>query len=139
MSWQLSRCDYVVQFGGASHVGNVRKNNEDAWAIDPRLGLFVVADGMGGHAAGEVAASIAVDTVCSSVQNRLAFEAFDGFLASPTLEARAQVFRALADTVKQAHEAVSEESDRQRRFKRMGCTLDVALVLGRQLFVVHVG
>jgi len=69
----------------------------------------------------------------------LAFEAFDAFLVSPTLEARAQVFRALADTVKQAHEAVCEEGDRHRRFKRMGCTLDVALVLGRQLFVVHVG
>lgn len=139
MSWSLSRCDYAVQFGGASHVGNVRKNNEDAWAIDPRLGLFVVADGMGGHAAGEVAAGIAVDTVCSSIQNRLAFEAFDAFLLSPTLEARAQVFRALGDTVNQAHAAVCEEGERNRRFKRMGCTLDVALVLGRQLFVVHVG
>lgn len=48
MSWSLSRCDYAVQFGGASHVGSVRTNNEDAWTIDPRLGLFVVADGMGG-------------------------------------------------------------------------------------------
>ncbi len=139
MSWNLSRCDYAVQFGGASHVGSVRTNNEDAWTIDPRLGLFVVADGMGGHAAGEVAAGIAVDTVASSVQNRLAFEAFDAFLVAPTLEARAQVFAALGDTVKQAHQAVCEEADRHRRFRRMGCTVDVALLLGRQLFVVHVG
>lgn len=139
MSWSLSRCDYAVQFGGASHVGSVRTNNEDAWTIDPRLGLFVVADGMGGHAAGEVAAGIAVDTVASSIQNRLAFEAFDAFLLTPTLDARAQVFAALADTLKQAHQAVCEEADRHRRFRRMGCTLDVALVLGRQLFVVHVG
>lgn len=139
MSWSLSRSDYMLQFGGASHVGNVRKNNEDAWIIEPRLGLFVVADGMGGHAAGEVAAGIAVDTVCASIQNRLAFEAFDAFLVSPTLDARRQVFAALGDTVQQAHRAVCEEADRHRRLRRMGCTLDLALVLGRQLFVVHVG
>ena len=139
MSWTLARSDYLVAFGGASHVGNVRQNNEDAWAIDPGLGLFVVADGMGGHAAGEVAAGIAVDTVCSSIQNRRAYEAFEAFAAGPTLEARKQVFQALCDTVHQAHDAVCDEANRNRRLKRMGCTLDLALILGRQLFVVHVG
>ncbi len=139
MSWTLARSDYLVAFGGASHVGRVRQNNEDAWAIDPGLGLFVVADGMGGHAAGEVAAGIAVDTVCSSIQNRRAYEAFDAFVASPTLEARKQVFQALRDTVHQAHDAVCDEANRNRRLRRMGCTLDLALILGRQLFVVHVG
>jgi serine/threonine protein phosphatase PrpC len=128
-----------MSFSGASHVGRVRKNNEDAWAIDPGLGLFVVADGMGGHAAGEVAAGIAVDTVCASIQNRRAYEAFDAFLTSATLDARSQVFQALSDTVRQAHEAVCDEAGRHRRLQRMGCTLDVVLVLGRQLFVVHVG
>ncbi len=139
MAWSLSRVDYLVAFGGASHVGNVRQNNEDAWAIDPGLGLFVVADGMGGHAAGEVAAGIAVDTVGSSIHNRRASEAFDAFLGGPTLEARKQVFGALSDTVQQAHRAVCDEAGRHKRLQRMGCTLDVALVLGRQLFVVHVG
>ena len=139
MTWSLERCDYLVSFGGASHVGNVRKNNEDSWAIDPGLGLFVVADGMGGHAAGEVASGIAVDSVCSAIQNRRAYDAFDAFLASPTLEARKQVFAALSDSVSQAHRSVCEEAGKHRRLKRMGCTLDLALLLGRHLFVVHVG
>jgi serine/threonine protein phosphatase PrpC len=48
---------------GLSHTGNVRKINEDCWHIDIPLGLFVVADGMGGHNAGEVASTLAVEAL----------------------------------------------------------------------------
>ena len=48
---------------GVSHCGRVRSTNEDAWVSALDLGLFVVADGMGGQNAGEVASSMAVDTI----------------------------------------------------------------------------
>jgi serine/threonine protein phosphatase PrpC len=56
---------------GASDVGQHRQGNEDSFLVDEALGLFVVCDGMGGHAAGEVASGLAVESICERVQARL--------------------------------------------------------------------
>src|SRR4051794_6533254 len=53
---------------GVSDIGRKRQTNEDAYFLDDRLGLYVVADGMGGHAAGEVASQEAVETVYGMVK-----------------------------------------------------------------------
>jgi protein phosphatase len=53
---------------GATHIGRVRKANEDSFRIDEGHGLFLVADGMGGHAAGEVASALAADSVLASLK-----------------------------------------------------------------------
>src|SRR5215813_7177069 len=57
-----------LRFFAATDVGQVRDHNEDNFLVDKKLGLFVVCDGMGGHAAGEVASAMAVRTVHEEVK-----------------------------------------------------------------------
>ena len=58
-----------VKFAARTDPGAVRTNNEDSYSVDGKLGLFMVADGMGGHAAGEVAAAIAINQTHAYVEN----------------------------------------------------------------------
>ena len=59
-----------LEYGAGTHVGLVRSNNEDAFLAEPDLGLWLIADGMGGHDAGEVASKIVKDSVYASTQRR---------------------------------------------------------------------
>ena len=58
----------MIRASGLSDIGPIRKNNEDSFASDEGLRLFVVADGMGGHSAGEIASSLAVETIVSFIR-----------------------------------------------------------------------
>ena len=120
-----------------SDVGMVREHNEDNAYCDPQGMFFVVADGMGGHAAGEVASAMAVEEVSRSLG--LAREQVKSFADAPTEEGRSALVTLLEDAVRKAHQAVFERGGRETDKKGMGTTLDVLLIAGGEAFVAHVG
>jgi len=106
-----------------TEIGLVRSSNQDAVGCFPEKGLFVVADGMGGHANGELASRMAVDVLRSQVENRL--EPGPSDLASAVQAANQQIFE-------------TGHRDRSSGLPAMGTTI-VALALGRRAAWVHVG
>lgn len=113
-----------MQAGYGSHVGQVRETNEDAVLCSERL--FVVADGMGGYAAGEIASRLAVETVSGW---RFPPE------TAPFQTVRDEVVRA----VHAANQEVYDRGQRDGALKGMGTTLSVALLVGSVAVVAHVG
>lgn len=118
-------------------VGVVRDHNEDAAFMEPAKGFFIVADGMGGHAAGEVASAMAVETVRKTLEG--ARTEIDAFKKAPTDAGRRSLVQLLQNAVLQAHQAVFQRGQSEQDKAGMGTTLDVVLVAGPEAFVAHVG
>src|SRR5580658_3308509 len=118
-------------------VGVVRDHNEDSAFIAPDRGLFVVADGMGGHAAGEVASAMAVETVKNTLEASRG--EIDAFRRQPSDGGRRQLVQLLQSAVLQAHQAVFQRGQAEPDKAGMGTTLDVVVVAGPEAFVAHVG
>jgi serine/threonine protein phosphatase PrpC/CRP-like cAMP-binding protein len=118
-------------------VGRLRDGNEDSFLVDERLHLFVVADGMGGHAAGEVASSIAVHVFRDTLhEGRATLEAFEQGLGGAD---RSAVLRLLELAVQKACAAVYDEAQRDVQKRGMGTTLCALVVVGSRGFLAHVG
>ena len=120
-------------------VGKVRDHNEDSHYIDPELGIFLVCDGMGGHAAGEVASALAVQTIRERWGNAVTQSIADRWLASGTPEARRDLMNAVRDGVLAAHDALLAEAKQDRTKGGMGTTLVGAMVVGGDIVFAQCG
>src|SRR5262245_42794452 len=103
-------------------VGMVREHNEDSALADPDGMFFIVADGMGGHAAGEVASAMAVDEMKKALEDARA--QIREFAEHSTDAARKALVSLLETSVQRAHQAVFERGGREIDKKGMGTTLD---------------
>jgi len=127
----------TTQAAGKTDVGLVRKNNEDNFGYDNRTGIYVVCDGMGGQAAGELASKIAVDTVLGYFQQdegRRGSEVLGHSFAEVSERASA-----LANAVQLANKAIREASARDGEHAGMGCTIVAVRVEGNLFSIAHVG
>jgi PPM family protein phosphatase len=113
---------------GTTHVGRVRRDNEDAFRLNAERGVFLVADGMGGHAAGEIASALAADRVLETLENRAAREDDEGI---------EEVIRA---AFLDAHRAIKECCDYAPHTVGMGTTLTAVLLRSDgRVWAGHIG
>jgi serine/threonine protein phosphatase PrpC/CRP-like cAMP-binding protein len=129
-----------IHFAALTDVGRQREHNEDNFLVDKKLGLFVVCDGMGGHAAGEVASALAVRTLHEELKKEA--DLLNDYLAGKTGGARVNrrdVTNLLEFAVNRASSRVHAEAVKDAKKRGMGTTLVAALVLGNEAFVIWVG
>jgi serine/threonine protein phosphatase PrpC len=127
----------ALAHAGKTDVGRKREHNEDAFLINAKHGLFTIADGMGGHAAGEVASRIAVDVINEFIEISgddsditWPFEFDDG----ASMEEN-RIFTA----IKLANMKIFEVIQERKELEGMGTTLVTLLVNGDNAFIGHVG
>jgi protein phosphatase len=105
----------------------LRDNNEDAFLADDELGLYVVSDGMGGHAAGDLAAELAVEAVRKFIVDE------------PLPDDPRDVIEHMRAAVEEANRVVFERASTDPRLQGMGCTLTAVLVADTFAACAHVG
>jgi len=116
---------------GNTHAGKVRDGNEDACYYDPSRGLAIVADGLGGHAAGERASMLA----CEVIHERLTPERLEGIFAGDEKAVQVE----LSSCLRQANRSLRTQSTTHYRLSGMGSTVVVALLDGYILHVANLG
>jgi protein phosphatase len=127
----------MVLAQAVSDAGPVRKNNEDAWAVENDLQLYVIADGMGGHSAGEVASRLAVEAVVGFI--RRSHEDTDvswPYGIDPTLSLQANRLRT---AINLANRRVFRAAESHDDYTGMGTTVVAALITRDRLIVGSVG
>ena len=125
-----------LRFVGQTDTGKVREHNEDTIAFDPDIGLLVLADGMGGYNAGEVASGIAVKTIVNLVREHVEREDMsvpdkESGISRPTIIMR--------DAITRANKIIYQTARTQPQCEGMGTTVVAALFFDNRITIAHVG
>jgi protein phosphatase len=127
----------LIASSGVTNVGRVRANNEDCFRVVEALNLFVLSDGMGGEAHGEIASALAVETVvkhCLETENDPAMTVFGDMPAGWS-----EKTKRLSSAVHLANKSIYDSAQQHSEQHGMGATLTAAWIDGAKLSIAHVG
>lgn len=127
----------MVQAAGFSDIGKVRKANEDCFLLNEPNGLFVVADGMGGHRGGGIASRMAIETI-------------DGYMANPSeqwsdtdqtnaVDAKSPAATRLRHSIVLANQKIYTQSIADKACRGMGTTVSALYLVGNSIITANVG
>jgi len=128
---------FVIESTGISDIGKKRKTNEDALLVDDPLGLYIVADGMGGHRAGEVASELVVETLRDFIkqdpdrEDEIALEEADETLSEEA--------NRILSGIKISNKVVYEISKSKEKYRGMGSTVSVLYLNEQTMIAANVG
>jgi protein phosphatase len=129
----------IVQSAGMTDIGLKREGNEDAYFLDDELGLYVVADGMGGHLAGEVASRVAVDLINKNYkdlkQTQTPMEALFGY-PDDSLSLTGNY---VLSSIRLANRVIYEMATQYEEYHGMGTTVAALAVTPRRIITANVG
>ena len=128
----MSEAQVQVKIAGFTDIGLRRSHNEDHIGFSQQLGIAVLADGMGGHQAGEIAAQMAVASVMESLQSLLARESAGPITSSQLLEY-------VSHTISDSNSKIFQAAEAKEAHKGMGTTVVAALINGSRCYAGHVG
>ena len=114
----------ILRTAAHTDVGLRRRGNEDRYAVDPQLGLCLVADGMGGHSAGQVASALAAEATVASLCER---------------KGDASLAEKLRGAIEDANRAIYSAARQKNEYSGMGTTVVALLVEGSRAAIAHIG
>ncbi len=127
----------IVESAGISDVGRKRERNEDSLFYDDRMGLYVVADGMGGHLAGEVASKLVVDTMRDYITQKTENDQLDeSDFIDDSISKEAN---RLLSSIRISNQVVHEASLQDESYRGMGSTVSAVYFTDSSFIVANVG
>jgi PPM family protein phosphatase len=121
-----------INLYGYSDIGVIRPNNEDVWIAIPENGMFAIADGMGGHRAGEIAAKEAILSLCNNARNNL-------YPHRNKRIGKSKITHFLSQAILSANAHVYDMSNNNINYRGMGTTLCCLYIHKKHAIFAHVG